>query len=116
MSRCKAPGRLLAPMLRRTLSFCYTANAMLLPKLATVLPPGSAMRRARGAEPTLRCWIARSEAELQVLLAARTELQGLRIEPDDLVFPMLLESWDGGSAWSSSIDLGSALAGDWEAV
>ena len=90
---------------------------MYLPKLVTKIRPGQAVRRGHDQDPTLRYRIASNEADLRAIVASEPALKKAKIKPEDQFgYPLLVEIWDGGSAWSSQLPLSSALADDWEAV
>lgn len=90
---------------------------MFIAKLVTKIRPGRAMRRAHDPEPTLRYRIASSEADLQAIVLEEPKLGPARNQPkSDVVYPLLLEVWDGGVAWGNQLDLAAALSDDWEAV
>lgn len=90
---------------------------MFLAKLVTKITPGQTMRRARAQDPTLRYRIAFNPADLKEIALSDPAVDAAQIEVDDDVgFPLLLETWDGGVSWGGQLPLEAALATDWEAA
>ena len=73
------------------------------------------LRRRGDPDPTLRYVFVENRRDLDQLIATSPAFESVRVEDADPgAFPLLLERWDGGMAWSSQIPLGAALADDWE--
>ena len=87
---------------------------MFLPQLIAHTRKALPVVRKGGPDPSLRYFLVEdSEAFLRVINVEPRFAQVHLEQSDEPVFPLLLEAWDDGIAWSVQIPLELALATDW---
>jgi len=87
---------------------------MFLPQLKAHTRKALPVVRKGGPDPSLRYFLVEDSDAFQRVIKVEPRLAEVRLQLlDEPVFPLLLEVWDDGIAWSVQIPLELALADDW---